>query len=75
MVDCINKFLLFVEVCEWMGFLKFNFIFLECVNMVENRVDFFFIKEKILSSYKDVFDGLGYIGNFLLVIVDNIKLI
>ena len=56
-----------------MGLLKFNFIPPERVNMVENMADLPLTKEKILSNYKDVFDGLGHIGNSSLVTVDNIK--
>ena len=56
-----------------MGLLKFNFTPLERVNMVENMADLPLTKEKILSNYKDVFDGLGHIGNSSLVTVDNIK--
>ena len=56
-----------------MGLLKFNFTPPERVNMVENMADLPLTKEKILSSYKDVFDGLGHIGNSSLVTVDNIK--
>ena len=56
-----------------MGLLKFNFTPPEGVNMVENMADLPLTKEKILSNYKDVFDGLGHIGNSSLVTVDNIK--
>ena len=56
-----------------MGLLKFNFTPPERVNMVENMADLPLTKEKILSSYKDVFNGLGHIGNSSLVTVDNIK--
>ena len=72
-VDCTNKPLLSAEASERMGPLKFNFTSLERVNMVKNMADLPLTKEKILSSYEDVFDGLGHISNSSLVTDDNIK--
>ena len=69
-VNCTNKPLQYAEACERMGLLKFVFTPSESVNMVENMADHPLSKEKILSSYKDVFDGLGHIGNSSLVTDD-----
>ena len=61
-----NKPLLSAEKCAQLGLLKVEIEPYEEVHSLESKI---LTKEQIMANYKDVFEGLGHIGNTTIVIV------
>ena len=69
-VNSTNRPLLSAETCEQLGLLKVELHPEESIYLVKNS---FRTRDQILRDYKDVFEGLGHIGDTTIVTDPNIK--
>ena len=72
-VNTPNKPLLSAESCEMMGLLQFDVDPPQSVHVVESIVKTLLTKETILTAYKDVFEGLGHIGDSTFMVNETVK--
>ena len=63
-VESSNKPLLSAETCEQLGLLKVDIDPEESINVLKSGN---LTKDQILSNYKDVFEGLGHIGDTTII--------
>ena len=70
-VDSPNKPLLSAESCEMLGLLQFNLNIPQDVHVVESTPKPSL--QRCLNTFKDVFEGLGHIGNATSVIDETVK--
>lgn len=69
-VESYNKPLLSAETCEQLGLLKVNIDPEESIHVLKSS---YLTREQILGDYKDVFEGLGHIGDTTIVTDPNVK--
>ena len=69
-VEGSNKPLLSAEGCEQLGLLKVDIDPEECIHFLKSNNP---TKDQILSNYKDVFEGLGHIGDTSIITDPSVK--
>ena len=69
-VESSNKPLLSAEVCEQLGLLKVDIDPEESIHVLKSGN---LTRDKILSEYKDVFEGLGHIGDTTIITDHSVK--
>lgn len=69
-VNSTNKPLLSAETCEQLELLKFEVDLEESIHVVKNSL---LTRDRILRDYRDVFEGLGHIGDTKIVTDPNMK--
>ena len=69
-VESSNKPLLSAEACEQLGLLKVDVDPEESVHVLKSGN---LTRDQILSEYKDVFEGLGHIGDTIIITDPSVK--
>ena len=69
-VECSNKPLLSAETCEQLGLLKMDLDPEKSIHVLKHS---YLTRDQILSDYKDVFKGLGHIGDATIVTDPSVK--
>ena len=70
-IETNNKPLLSAETCEKLGLIQLNIAPLHSIAETNTPLS----REEILNTYKDVFEGLGHIGNASFVVDDKCTLL